>query len=146
MEETSKLSTNKITISYIQIINTMQSLYTSTTHLIAFINYKTSQCVCIFRRSTHTQRTWKTLSFINMQMLIENFQSVLMLSTSIHYKLQKSRGLLLWLIMGLGGHDNWVRDEFLVALRFALLLWKSKARKCARVQNKIYKTRTPAIE
>ena len=35
---------------------------------------------------------------------------------------------------------------FLIALRFAQCYVKSKARKCARVQKEIYKTRTPAIE
>ena len=36
-----------------------------------------------------------------------------MLSKFNQHMLQKSRGLLLRLIMGLGGHDNWGREEFL---------------------------------
>ena len=36
-----------------------------------------------------------------------------MLSKSIQHMQQKSRGLLLRLIMGLGGHEHWGREEFL---------------------------------
>ena len=46
-------------------------------------------------------------------MLIRNFQSVLMLSTSIQYMQTKIKRAFIRLIMGLGGNDKWVRDEFL---------------------------------
>ena len=45
--------------------------------------------------------------------LMRNFQSVLILSTSIQYMQTMIKRAFIRLIMGLGGHDNWVRDEFL---------------------------------
>ena len=55
----------------------------------------------------------ETLKFIIMHSLLENSQSVLMLSTLIQYMQTKIKRAFIRLIMGLGGHDKWVRDEFL---------------------------------
>ena len=55
----------------------------------------------------------ETLKLIIMQSLLENSQGVLILSTLIQYMQTKIKRAFIRLIMGLGGHDNWVRDEFL---------------------------------
>ena len=62
----------------------------------------------------HSHSTGKeTLELIIMRCSLENSQGVLILSTSIQYMQTKIKRAFVRLIMGLGGHDNWVGDEFL---------------------------------
>ena len=69
--------------------------------------------VFAFRGALSLEKGKETLKLIITQCSLENSQSVLILSTSIQYMQTKIKRAFIRLIMGLGGHDNWVRDEFL---------------------------------
>ena len=69
--------------------------------------------MCLHLGGTLSLKGKETLKLIIMQCSLENSQSVLILSTLIQYMQTKIKRAFIRLIMGLGGHDNWVRDEFL---------------------------------
>ena len=69
--------------------------------------------MCLILWNHSHSRDMEAHKFINNQMLIEITNVCYAFQIQINTCLQKSRGLLLRLIMGLGGHDNWGREDYL---------------------------------
>ena len=114
-ETTKTLNKQRSQFSYIQILYMLQSQYVSSTYINALVNYQNlTMCLHLVEHSHSTGK--ETLQFIIMHSLLENSQGVLMLSTLIQYMQTKIKRAFIRLIMGLGGHDNWVRDEFLAVV------------------------------
>ena len=91
----------------------MQSQYISYQHILLLSSISKTSHLCLHLMwNTLTQKDQEALNFINMQMLIENFQCVLSFPHQFNTS-HKNQEVFIRLIMGLGGHDNWVRDEFL---------------------------------
>ena len=72
---------------------------------------KPHKCVCIYVEHSHSKG--KEITQVHQHANAQRkFPKCAMPSKSIQYKSQNQE-VFIRLIMGLGGHDNWVRDEYL---------------------------------
>ena len=95
----------EITIFIYPKLYTLQSQYISYQHISMLLSISKPHNVFAFMWNTLTQRVRKSLKLINMQMLKENFQSVLCLPNQFNTS-HKNQEVFIRLIMGLGGHDK----------------------------------------